>query len=53
MDEIKKLREEMFSKMQGIRDSQRKEVLNVLTDEQKKFLESRGNRLNALPEKAK
>ena len=53
MDEIKKLREEMFSKMQGIRDSQRKEVLNILTDEQKKFLESRGNKISDHPEKGK
>jgi|ERR1035437_1700791 len=53
MDEIKKLREEMFSKMQGIRDSQRKEVLNVLTDEQKKFLESQRVKPSVSQEKAK
>jgi hypothetical protein len=38
IDEMKKVREEMFSKMQGIMDSNRKDILNILTDEQKKFL---------------
>jgi hypothetical protein len=38
--EMKKLREEMQAKMQALRDSHRKSVLNILTDEQKKFVES-------------
>jgi hypothetical protein len=34
----------MFSKMQNLIDSQRKDILNILTEEQKKFIESgRGN----------
>jgi hypothetical protein len=37
-DEMKKLREEMFTKMQDIRTTSRKDILNILTDEQKKYL---------------
>lgn len=40
IDEMKKIREEMFSKMQSQMDSHRKDMLNILTDEQKKFIES-------------
>jgi hypothetical protein len=40
IDEMKKIREEMFSKMQNLIDSQRKDILNILTEEQKKFIES-------------
>ena len=41
---MKKIREEMFSKMQNLMDSHRKDILTILTDEQKKFIESgRGN----------
>jgi hypothetical protein len=43
-EEMKKLREEMSSKMQSLVDSHRKDVLNILTDDQKKFLESSGRR---------
>jgi hypothetical protein len=39
--EMTKLREEMQTKMQALRDSHRKSVLNVLTDEQKRFVETR------------
>jgi hypothetical protein len=39
-DDLKKLREETFSKMKDIVAANRKEMLNVLTDDQKKFLES-------------
>jgi hypothetical protein len=39
-DEMKKFREEMFAKMQDLRAAHRKDVLNILTEEQKKFLES-------------
>jgi Spy/CpxP family protein refolding chaperone len=39
--EMQKLREEMQTKMQALRDSHRKSVLNVLTEEQKKFVETR------------
>jgi hypothetical protein len=44
MDEMKKVREDMFSKMKSIRDSHRKDILNILTDEQKKFAESGNGR---------
>ena len=37
-DEMKKLREEMSSKMHSLMDSHRKDILNILTDEQKKFI---------------
>lgn len=40
-DEMKKFREEMAVKMQTMRETHRKSVLNILTDEQKKFLESK------------
>jgi hypothetical protein len=44
IDEMKKIREEMFSKMQSLMDSHRNDILNILTEEQKKFIESgRGN----------
>jgi Spy/CpxP family protein refolding chaperone len=39
--EMQKLREETQTKMEALRDSHRKSVLNVLTDEQKKFVETR------------
>ena len=39
-DEMKKIREEMNVKMRDLRDSQKKDMLNILTDEQKKFIES-------------
>jgi hypothetical protein len=39
-DEMKQLREEMTSKMQSLMDSHRKDILNILTDDQKKFIES-------------
>jgi hypothetical protein len=39
-EEMKKLREEMTVKMKSIMDSHRKNILNILTDDQKKFIES-------------
>lgn len=39
-DEMKKMREEMTTKMKSMMDSHRKDILNILTDEQKKFIES-------------
>src|SRR5664279_4264157 len=39
-DELKKLQEEMSSKMQSLMDSHKKDILNILTDEQKKYIES-------------
>ena len=51
IDEMKKLREEISSKMQVIMDSQRKDILTILTDEQKKFLESRKGQPSAFNKK--
>jgi hypothetical protein len=48
--EMKKLREEMQTKMQALRDSHRKSMLNILTDEQKKFVESREKDNSLSPE---
>jgi gas vesicle protein len=39
-DEMAKLREEISSKMKNLRDSHRKDILNILTDEQKKYIQS-------------
>jgi gas vesicle protein len=38
-DEMAKLREEMSAKMKNLRDSHRKDILNILTDEQKKYIQ--------------
>lgn len=40
-DEMKKFRDEMSAKMQSMRDSHRKNIMSILTDEQKKFIESK------------
>jgi hypothetical protein len=39
-DEMVKFREEMSAKMKNLRDSHRNDILNILTDEQKKFVQS-------------
>ena len=39
-EEIKQLHEEMASKMQSIMSSQKSDILNVMTAEQKKYLEN-------------
>jgi hypothetical protein len=39
-EEMKKFREETSAKMQSLRDSHRKNIMNLLTDEQKKFISS-------------
>ncbi len=52
-DEMKKLRDEMSSKMQALRDAHRKEVLNILTPDQKKYLESGNDRIYSAPENEK
>jgi hypothetical protein len=49
-DEMKKLRDEMSSKMQALRDAHRKDVLNILTPDQKKYLESGKDRMFSSPE---
>jgi hypothetical protein len=52
-EEMKKLREEMFSKMQNLMDSNKKDMLTILTDEQKKYIESGKVKANTLPESGK
>ena len=52
-DEMKKLREEMSSKFQSLIESNRKDMLNILTDEQKKFIESERGKSTPNPEKEK
>ena len=48
-DEMKKLRDEMTAKMQTMRDTHRKNMMNILTDEQKKFLESKAPKADTPP----
>jgi hypothetical protein len=43
-DDMKKLREEMTAKMKDIISTNRQDMLNILTAEQKKFLESKTGR---------
>jgi hypothetical protein len=43
LDEMSKYRDDVRSKIEGMRESHRKDLLNILTDEQKKFLEGRTN----------
>jgi hypothetical protein len=52
-DEMKKFREETAAKMQSMRDTHRKNMTNLLTDEQKKFIESKKGNANAAPGKGK
>jgi hypothetical protein len=52
-DEMKKLREEMQTRMKALRDSHRKSILSVLTDEQKKFIDSRSENISPAPGKTK
>ena len=52
-EEMKKLREEMSAKMKNLMDSHRKEVLSILTEEQKKFINSGMDKSLPLPEKSK
>ena len=48
-EEMKKLREETFTKMQNMRDSHKKAMENLLTDEQKRFIESKQVKPAAAP----
>jgi hypothetical protein len=52
-EEMKKFREDMSAKMQAMRESHRQNILNILTDEQKKFLESKNVKVKSVPEKTK
>jgi hypothetical protein len=40
MEVMKKVREDTFEKMKSMRDANRSKILNILTDEQKKYIES-------------
>jgi len=46
---MKKLREETAAKMQSLRDAHKKAMENLLTDEQKKFIESKQVKPAAAP----
>ena len=48
-NEMKQLREEMTAKMQSMRETHRNNMMNLLTDEQKKFLESKSVRTERPP----
>ena len=52
-DEMKKLREEMSSKMKSLMETHRKDMLNILTDDQKKYIESDHNKPQQTPDKTK
>jgi hypothetical protein len=52
-DEMKKLREEMSSKMMTLMETHRKDILNILTDDQKKYIESDHNKPLQKPDKTK
>jgi hypothetical protein len=52
-DEMKMFREEMAAKMQTMRETHKKSLLNILTDEQKKFLESKQGNTNTTTTPAK
>ena len=52
-DEMKKIREDMYVKMKDLMDSQKKDMLNILTDEQKKFIDSGADHLSGSSEKTK
>jgi len=52
-DEMKKLREETSAKMRNLMDSHRKDILNILTEEQKKFIEAGREKTFPSPEGGK
>jgi hypothetical protein len=53
LNEMKKFRDEMTAKIKDMRESHRKDILNLLTDEQKKFLESGSENTNTGSSKQK
>jgi hypothetical protein len=50
---MKKFRDEMTAKIQGRREAHRKDILNLLTNEQKKLLESGSDNTNTGSSKQK
>lgn len=52
-EEMLKFRQEMQTKMQALRDSHRQSLLNILTPEQKKFIESKSENKSSAPVKTK
>ena len=48
-EEMKALRDEAAGKMQSLRENHRKNIMNLLNDEQKKFVESRQGNRNDTP----
>lgn len=53
LDEMKKMRDEMMTKMKTFRESQRTKMLDLLTPEQKKFIESKSVNTTPAPPTAK
>ncbi len=51
--DMKKFREEMSTRMKEMRDSHRKALMNILTDDQKKFLEIEKGDTGTAPSKSK
>jgi hypothetical protein len=51
MDEMKKFRDEMTAKMQDLRETHRKKVMDILTPDQKKVFESHTGIKEAAPSK--
>jgi hypothetical protein len=49
MQDMDKFREETFAKMQDLREKNRKEMMNILTPEQQKSLESSSSRSESAP----
>jgi hypothetical protein len=52
-DEMKVVRDDMSARMQTMRDSYKKNMMSILTDEQKEFIESKKPESKAAPAKAK
>jgi len=50
-DDMKKLREEMSAKMQTINETNRKSLYNILTEEQRKFIDAKQGNTGTTPAK--
>jgi hypothetical protein len=50
-DDMKKFREEMSAKIQTIRETNRKSLYNILTEEQQKYIDAKQGNTNTTPSK--
>jgi phosphoenolpyruvate synthase/pyruvate phosphate dikinase len=50
-DDMKKLREEMSAKIQTIRETNRKSLDNILTEEQRKYIDAKKGNTGTTPAK--